>query len=119
MATATEIRRDLEKYADQLVSATDIAKRYGISEARVTNWKRRHDDYPVPVFSRSMRNIWILSEIEDWVSANGFFCECGNDLGKASRSASCSTCDYYKAVSGNSKPEKTSPPRRSPKERRV
>jgi|TARA_X000001382_G_scaffold96689_2_gene71057 hypothetical protein len=95
MATATEIRRDLEKYAEQLVFAADIANRYGISEARVTNWKRRHDDYPVPVFSRSMRNIWILSEIEDWVSAKGIFCENGHDL---KRRSSCSTCNYYKAI---------------------
>ena len=95
MATAIEIRRDLEKYADQLVTASDIAIRYGVSEPRVNNWKRRNDDYPVPVFSRNKRNIWILSEIEDWVSAKGVFCESGHDLGKRN---SCPTCNYYKAI---------------------
>ena len=96
MTTATEIRRDLEKYADQLVTATDIAIRYGTSEARVTNWKSRNDDYPVPVFSRNKRSIWILSEIEEWVSAKGFYCEkCGNDLKKYK---SCKPCEYYRAL---------------------
>ena len=56
---------------DATVSATDIARLAGVRRAAVSNWRRRHPDFPRPVGGTPNSPAFALSEVRDWLRAQG------------------------------------------------
>jgi hypothetical protein len=57
--------------ADPTVSTGDIARLGRVGRAAVSNWRRRHDDFPAPVSGTASNPRFALSEIEEWLRRNG------------------------------------------------
>ncbi|GIH33734.1 N-6 DNA methylase [Microbispora amethystogenes] len=55
------MRRDVH------VTAADIARMAGVGRAAVSNWRRRHDDFPQPVGGTSTSPAFSLAEVRDWL----------------------------------------------------
>ncbi|MEU8196619.1 N-6 DNA methylase [Microbispora amethystogenes] len=55
------MRRDVH------VTAADIARMAGVGRAAVSNWRRRHDDFPHPVGGTSTSPAFSLAEVRDWL----------------------------------------------------
>lgn len=76
IATCVRCRRtQLERWADVTsndeVTAADIARIAGVGRAAVSNWRRRHPDFPAPVGGPTNSPTFALSDVEAWLSANG------------------------------------------------
>jgi transposase len=57
------------KYGE-LVSARDIAERYGVVIGTVRSWARRYPEFPAPVAVISgYTRVWDLEEVEKWWKA--------------------------------------------------
>lgn len=57
---------------DQLVGATEIAQRMGSTRrALVTDWQRRHEDFPAPVVRLSAGDVWAWGDVEKWARKTG------------------------------------------------
>jgi hypothetical protein len=56
---------------DPTVSTGEIARLGGVGRAAVSNWRRRHDDFPDPVAGTPSSPRFALSEIEAWMRRNG------------------------------------------------
>lgn len=56
---------------DATVTATDIARLAGVSRAAVSNWRRRHADFPQPVGGTATSPAFALGEIRDWLRVQG------------------------------------------------
>lgn len=57
---------------DPLVRAADIAELAGVSRAAVTQWRKRHHDFPAPAASSSGRSpLFNRAEVEAWLTAHG------------------------------------------------
>lgn len=52
------------------VSAAQVARMAGVGRAAVSNWRRRHADFPEPVGGTPASPTFSLSEVEAWLSAN-------------------------------------------------
>jgi len=57
------------------VSAADIARLAGVGRAAVSNWRRRHPDFPVPVGGTATSPLFALAEVEGWLRAQGKLAE--------------------------------------------
>ncbi|WP_169982075.1 N-6 DNA methylase [Microbispora sp. H10836] len=55
------MRRDVQ------VTAADIARLAGVGRAAVSNWRRRHDDFPEPVGGTSTSPVFSFAEIREWL----------------------------------------------------
>lgn len=53
------------------VAAADIARLAGVGRAAVSNWRRRFDDFPVPVGGTSSSPLFSLREVEEWLRRQG------------------------------------------------
>ncbi|RTL68640.1 MAG: SAM-dependent methyltransferase [Pseudonocardiaceae bacterium] len=53
------------------VSAGDIARLGGVSRAAVSNWRRRHPDFPPPVDGTPASPRYDLADVENWLRRNG------------------------------------------------
>ncbi|MBA9003422.1 N-6 DNA methylase [Thermomonospora cellulosilytica] len=53
------------------VTAADIARLAGVGRAAVSNWRRRHPDFPRPVGGTATSPQFALREVEDWLRAQG------------------------------------------------
>ncbi|AEA26957.1 N-6 DNA methylase [Pseudonocardia benzenivorans] len=53
------------------VSAGDIARLGGVSRAAVSNWRRRHPDFPSPVDGTPASPRYELRHVEEWLRRNG------------------------------------------------
>ncbi|MGI8334862.1 N-6 DNA methylase [Actinomadura scrupuli] len=53
------------------VSAADIARLAGVGRAAVSNWRRRHPDFPQPVGGTPISPVFALTEIEAWLRHQG------------------------------------------------
>jgi hypothetical protein len=53
------------------VTAADIARIAGVGRAAVSNWRRRHIDFPTPVGGSPTSPTFALADIEAWLQANG------------------------------------------------
>ncbi|WP_326642283.1 N-6 DNA methylase [Streptosporangium sp. NBC_01755] len=58
---------DSQASADSLVSAAEIAKLAGVTRAAVSNWRRRHADFPTPVGGGAHNALFALSEVQTWL----------------------------------------------------
>ncbi|KAB2344950.1 N-6 DNA methylase, partial [Actinomadura montaniterrae] len=56
---------------DPGVTAGDIARLAGVGRATVSNWRRRHDDFPRPVGGTAASPLFSLADVEDWLTRNG------------------------------------------------
>lgn len=56
---------------DATVNAGDIARLAGVGRAAVSNWRRRHDDFPQPIGGTSSSPLFSLGEVEGWLRRNG------------------------------------------------
>ncbi|MQA12243.1 MAG: N-6 DNA methylase [Pseudonocardiaceae bacterium] len=56
---------------DDTVNAGDIARLVDVGRAAVSNWRRRHEDFPQPVGGTASSPLFSLQEIEDWLYRNG------------------------------------------------
>ncbi|MBT2456071.1 N-6 DNA methylase, partial [Streptomyces sp. ISL-86] len=57
------------------VTAAEIARLAGLGRAAVSNWRRRHADFPKPVGGTETSPSFALAEIEDWLRAQGKLAE--------------------------------------------
>ncbi|WP_162888447.1 N-6 DNA methylase [Streptomyces cavourensis] len=53
------------------VTATGIARIAGVGRAAVSNWRRRHQDFPRPVAGTSASPAFDLYEVEQWLDRQG------------------------------------------------
>ncbi|WP_020666954.1 N-6 DNA methylase [Amycolatopsis nigrescens] len=56
---------------DATVNAADIARLVDVGRAAVSNWRRRHEDFPRPVGGTASSPLFSLAEIEQWLRRNG------------------------------------------------
>ncbi len=52
---------------EQLVTAADIARLARVTRAAVSNWRRRHDDFPAPVAGTKSSPLFALSQVRAWL----------------------------------------------------
>ncbi|MCX4526215.1 SAM-dependent methyltransferase [Streptomyces sp. NBC_01551] len=57
------------------VTAAEIARLAGVGRAAVSNWRRRHADFPKPVGGTETSPSFALPEVEDWLRAQGKLAE--------------------------------------------
>ncbi|MFC4051728.1 N-6 DNA methylase [Actinomadura syzygii] len=57
--------------SDATVTAADIARLAAVGRAAVSNWRRRHDDFPQPVGGTAASPTFSLAEVEDWLRGQG------------------------------------------------
>ncbi|UUU22678.1 SAM-dependent methyltransferase [Streptomyces sp. DSM 40750] len=57
------------------VTAADIARLAGVGRAAVSNWRRRHADFPKPVGGTETSPAFALSEVEEWLRNQGKLAE--------------------------------------------
>lgn len=53
------------------VTAAEIARLADVERAAVSNWRRRHSDFPAPVGGSEAKPLFALAEVERWLTANG------------------------------------------------
>ncbi|MFB7824638.1 N-6 DNA methylase [Streptomyces hydrogenans] len=53
--------------ADVVVTAAEIARLAGVTRAAVSNWRRRHEDFPVAVAGGASSPLFSLSEVRGWL----------------------------------------------------
>ncbi|MFD0684292.1 N-6 DNA methylase [Actinomadura fibrosa] len=54
-------------HGDGTVTAADIARLAGVGRAAVSNWRRRHPDFPRPVGGTAASPVFSLAEITAWL----------------------------------------------------
>ncbi|MFE4635214.1 N-6 DNA methylase [Streptomyces sp. NPDC056773] len=57
------------------VTAAEIARLAGVGRAAVSNWRRRHADFPRPVGGTETSPSFALAEVTDWLRAQGKLAE--------------------------------------------
>jgi hypothetical protein len=57
------------------VTAAGIARLAGVGRAAVSNWRRRHTDFPKPVGGTETSPSFSLAEVEDWLRRQGKLAE--------------------------------------------
>ncbi|GAA3121242.1 N-6 DNA methylase [Streptosporangium carneum] len=61
----------MEESQDITVNAGDIARLAAVGRAAVSNWRRRHDDFPQPVGGTTSSPLFSLPEVAAWLRRNG------------------------------------------------
>lgn len=56
---------------DTLVTAAEIARLANVGRAAVSNWRKRHPDFPEPVVGSGGSPAFRLDEVEDWLRRQG------------------------------------------------
>lgn len=57
---------------NQLVGASEIAKRLGASRPQVVHvWRQRYADFPQPIAVLDMGMIWAWPDVERWAKKTG------------------------------------------------
>ncbi|MFJ8016365.1 N-6 DNA methylase [Streptomyces sp. NPDC096339] len=57
------------------VTAAEVARLAGVGRAAVSNWRRRHADFPKPVGGTETSPSFALPEVEQWLRAQGKLAE--------------------------------------------
>ncbi|WP_327355550.1 N-6 DNA methylase [Streptomyces sp. NBC_01304] len=57
------------------VTAAGIARLAGVGRAAVSNWRRRHADFPKPVGGTETSPAFALTDVEDWLRGQGKLAE--------------------------------------------
>ncbi|MFF7837469.1 N-6 DNA methylase [Streptomyces ossamyceticus] len=53
------------------VTAAEISRIAGVTRATVSNWRRRHDDFPVPSGGTESSPLYDLEAVRSWLAARG------------------------------------------------
>lgn len=53
------------------VSAADISRLAGVTRATVSNWRRRHADFPPAIGGSEARPLFDLSRVQEWLAGRG------------------------------------------------
>ncbi|WP_233436107.1 N-6 DNA methylase [Streptomyces anulatus] len=53
------------------VTAAEISRIAGVTRATVSNWRRRHDDFPAPAGGNDSSPLYDLVEVRAWLAARG------------------------------------------------
>jgi hypothetical protein len=53
------------------VTAADISRIAGVTRATVSNWRRRHDDFPAPAGGTEASPLYDLHAVRDWLASRG------------------------------------------------
>lgn len=61
--------RDRTTADEQQVTAADIARLAGVTRAAVSNWRRRHDDFPAPAGGTSSSPLFSLAAVRAWLES--------------------------------------------------
>lgn len=56
---------------DDIVGASEIADRLGVSSSVVHDWQRRYDDFPDPLRRLRMGLLWSWPEVLAWARSTG------------------------------------------------
>jgi predicted DNA-binding transcriptional regulator AlpA len=57
---------------DDLVDATEIARRLNVKRPQVVHdWRRRHEDFPEPVAFLGNAHVWLWPDVEKWARSTG------------------------------------------------
>ncbi|WP_116050581.1 N-6 DNA methylase [Amycolatopsis palatopharyngis] len=56
---------------DGTVNAGEIARLVDVGRAAVSNWRRRHEDFPRPVGGTASSPLFSLAEVQTWLRRNG------------------------------------------------
>ncbi|MFD6457030.1 N-6 DNA methylase [Streptomyces roseolus] len=54
---------------DAVVTAAEIARLAGVTRAAVSNWRRRHEDFPAPVAGGTSSPLFALSDVRRWLES--------------------------------------------------
>ncbi|MDX3640658.1 N-6 DNA methylase [Streptomyces sp. MB09-02B] len=54
-----------------VVTAAEIARLAGVTRAAVSNWRRRHPDFPSPAAGTATSPLFALAEVQRWLSQQG------------------------------------------------
>ncbi|WP_200842125.1 N-6 DNA methylase [Actinomadura sp. K4S16] len=60
---------------DATVTASDIARLARVSRGAVSNWRRRHPDFPQPIGGTPTSPVFSLAEVETWLRRQGKLAE--------------------------------------------
>ena len=58
-----------------LVAASDIADLAGVSRSAVSNWRRRHADFPEQVAGTKSKPLYALPEVQAWLTKKDYAVE--------------------------------------------
>lgn len=61
----------MNQQASGLVTAADISRLAGVTRATVSNWRRRHPDFPTPAGGTDSSPTYDLDAVRAWLSARG------------------------------------------------
>ncbi|WP_460064950.1 N-6 DNA methylase [Streptomyces sp. YKOK-I1] len=61
----------MNQQASALVTAADISRLAGVTRATVSNWRRRHPDFPAPTGGTDASPAYDLDAVRAWLSARG------------------------------------------------
>lgn len=61
----------MTEHADAEVTAAQIARLAGVGRAAVSNWRKRHADFPAPVGGSDTSPTFSLQAVEDWLRTEG------------------------------------------------
>ncbi|MFD3609781.1 N-6 DNA methylase [Streptomyces atroolivaceus] len=53
------------------VTAAEISRIAGVTRATVSNWRRRHDDFPAPSGGTDSSPLYDLVDVQEWLGARG------------------------------------------------
>lgn len=53
------------------VTAAEISRIAGVTRATVSNWRRRHDDFPAPSGGTDSSPLYDLVDVRKWLGARG------------------------------------------------
>ncbi len=54
---------------DDLVDATEVAAMLGLRHRNsVSVYRKRHDDFPVPIVAKSRCLLWLRADVEAWTA---------------------------------------------------
>ncbi|MGW6769007.1 N-6 DNA methylase [Streptomyces sp. NPDC055037] len=61
----------MNQQASALVTAADISRLAGVTRATVSNWRRRHPDFPAPAGGTDTSPTYNVDAVRAWLSARG------------------------------------------------
>ncbi|MEU1124259.1 N-6 DNA methylase [Streptomyces sp. NPDC005899] len=61
----------MNQQASAFVTAADISRLAGVTRATVSNWRRRHPDFPAPAGGTDISPTYDLDAVRAWLSARG------------------------------------------------
>ncbi|WP_328917416.1 MULTISPECIES: N-6 DNA methylase [unclassified Streptomyces] len=59
---------DVSSASDPLITGAEIARLAGVTRAAVSNWRRRHDDFPAPAGGGTNSPLFRLADVRAWLA---------------------------------------------------